>query len=102
MILVIDIGNTHTVFGIVKDDKIVVHWRVTSALARTEDEIGILLKNYFDHEGYLFSAIDGVSISSVVPDLTNAYVWMSQKYLKKDALVVDSSLELGLVTPSAG
>ncbi|MCB0282042.1 MAG: type III pantothenate kinase [Calditrichae bacterium] len=96
MILVIDIGNTHTVFGIVKDDKLAVHWRVTSSLARTEDEIGILLKNYFEHENFSFSQIKGVTISSVVPDLTKAYIWMAQKYFHKNALVIDSSLDLGL------
>lgn len=96
MILVIDIGNTHTVFGIVKDSQLIVHWRVTSALARTEDEIGILLKDYFEHEGFSFNQIQGVSISSVVPDLTKAYVWMSQKYLKKEAMVIDSRLDFGL------
>jgi len=96
MILVIDIGNTHTVIGIVKDGKVKVHWRVTSAQARTEDEIGLLLTNYFEMTGYVFESIEGVCISSVVPDLSKAYQWMSQKYLKKEALIIDSSLSLGM------
>lgn len=96
MILVIDIGNTHTVFGIIDGLEVKEHWRITSSLVRTEDEIGILLKNYFEHSGFEFSDIDGVCISSVVPDLSKAYLWMSEKYFHKDALLIDSSLDLGL------
>jgi type III pantothenate kinase len=96
MILVIDIGNTHTVIGIIKENNLLVHWRITSSLARTEDEIGLLLTNYFDLIGYKFDSIDGVCISSVVPDLSKAYQWMSQKYLGKEALLVDASFKLGM------
>lgn len=96
MILVIDIGNTHTVFGFVLDSKIKIHWRITSSLARTEDEIGILLKDYFQHSDYEFADVTGVCISSVVPDLSQVYVWMSQKYLGIDALIISSDLDLGM------
>jgi type III pantothenate kinase len=96
MILVVDIGNTHTVFGFVINSKIKLHWRITSSLARTEDEIGILLKDYFAHSGHKFSDVKGVCISSVVPDLSQAYVWMSQKYLGIDALIINSDLDLGM------
>ena len=95
-VLVVDIGNTHTVFGIIEGLEIKEHWRITSSLVRTEDEIGMLLKNYFEHSGFNFSDIDGVCISSVVPDLSKAYLWMSEKYFEKDALLIDSSLDLGL------
>lgn len=96
MILVIDIGNTHTVFGIFDGPELKDHWRITSALVRTEDEIGLWLKNYFDHSGFAFSDINGVCLSSVVPALSKSYIWMSHKYLKKEALVIDSSLDFGL------
>lgn len=43
MILVIDIGNTHTVVGLLHEKTLVYHWRITSNLMRTEDEIGGLL-----------------------------------------------------------
>ena len=96
MLLVVDIGNTHTVFGLVINSKIKIHWRITSSLARTEDEIGILLKEYFRHSNYKFSDVSGVCISSVVPDLSQVYVWMSQKYLEIDALIINSDLDLGM------
>jgi len=96
LVLVVDIGNTHTVFGVLDGLQVKEHWRITSSLVRTEDEIGMLLKNYFEHSGYKFSDIDGVCISSVVPDLSKAYMWMSEKYFKKEALLIDSTLELGL------
>lgn len=96
MILVIDIGNTHTVFGLMDGTTIVNHWRVTSSFARTEDEIGILLKEYMMHAGYNLTDVKGVCISSVVPDLTNSFKWMSQKYLGKEAMVISSDLDIGM------
>lgn len=96
MLLVIDIGNTQTVFGVFKGNEIIDHWRITSSMVRTEDEIGLLLKNYFDMGGYNFVEIDGVAISSVVPGLSKPYLWMCQKYLNKEAVLIDSTLELGM------
>jgi type III pantothenate kinase len=96
MLLVVDIGNTHTVFGVLKGQEVLDHWRISSSMVRTEDEIGVLLKNYFQIAGYDFKDIEGVAISSVVPDLSKSYQWMSQKYLKKEALLIDSGLKLGM------
>ena len=44
MLLAIDIGNTHTVVGVIKEKELLYHWRISSSLARTEDEIGAILK----------------------------------------------------------
>ncbi len=96
MLLVIDIGNTHTVFGVMRDGEILKHWRMTSSLARTEDEIGLILRLYCQQGGIDFSAISGVCISSVVPDLTASHVRMSQKYLGIKALVIHSGLKMGM------
>ena len=38
MDLMIDIGNTHTVVGLIEDGKLKHNWRLSSTLLRTEDE----------------------------------------------------------------
>jgi len=38
MLVVTDIGNTHTVFGIYQGEELLGHWRVVSATHRTSDE----------------------------------------------------------------
>jgi len=96
MLLVIDIGNTHTVFGLIENNAVISHWRLTSALLRTEDEIGMLFSTYLQQNNFQRDDIDGVAISSVVPDVTASYLRMSEKYLHKKALVIYSGLKLGM------
>jgi len=40
--------------------------------------------------------ITGVGISSVVPNLTDVFVWMSEKHFKVKPIVVSSELDLGI------
>jgi type III pantothenate kinase len=48
MLLAIDLGNTNTVFGVYDvNDKLVMHWRLSTQKDRTVDEYGILLRNLF-------------------------------------------------------
>ncbi|RMH64074.1 MAG: type III pantothenate kinase [Calditrichaeota bacterium] len=96
MLLVTDIGNTHTVFGLMREGRVLKHWRITSSLARTEDEIGVLLRIYCQQSGFDFKDISGVCISSVVPDLTASHVRMTEKYLNSKPLVIHAGLELGM------
>ncbi len=95
MLLAIDIGNTHTVFGLMNGTHVHNHWRITSGLARTEDEIGMLLMSFFDNDRIDIKSIDGVSISSVVPYLTSIYVQMSERYIKKTPFIINSRIDLG-------
>lgn len=95
MLLAIDIGNTHTVFGLMKGIKVLNHWRITSGLARTEDEIGMLLMSFFDNNNIEIKSIDGVSISSVVPNLTAIYVHMSERYIKQTPFIINNQIDLG-------
>ena len=43
MILVFDIGNTETTVGVFEGDALRAHWRLTTAVDRTPDELGLLL-----------------------------------------------------------
>ena len=95
MLLAIDIGNTHTVFGLMEGIEVRNHWRITSELARTEDEIGMLLMSFFDNDDIDVKNIDGVCISSVVPYLTSIYMQMSERYIKKTPFIINSQIDLG-------
>ena len=96
MLLVIDIGNTHSVIGVIKNDKIIRHWRITSQFVRTEDEIGMLVLNYFSQSGLDINDINGACISSVVPNLSTSFIWMCQKYLNIEPLIINNKLKLGM------
>lgn len=96
MFLAIDIGNTHTVFGVFKGQKLFANWRVSSGVTRTEDEIGTMLKTFFDQTGIRSKTIRGVGISSVVPDLTEVFELMARKYYGVKSLIISAELDLGM------
>jgi type III pantothenate kinase len=96
MFVAIDIGNTHTVFGVFQDRSLLGEWRVTSMLQRTEDEIGLQIQQLLSQQNVLPSSIRGIGIASVVPNLTDVYVAMAKKYFHLDPVVVNSSLDLGI------
>ncbi len=43
MLLAIDIGNTNISLGVYDREKVVAHWRLTTARSRTGDESGVAL-----------------------------------------------------------
>ncbi len=92
MLLAIDIGNTHTVLGVFREEKLTDHFRVTSDHALTVDECGILVKQLFPD----FPKIKHVIICSVVPPLTPVYQEMSKKFLKVEPVLVQWGLPLGI------
>jgi len=54
MILVIDVGNTHTVIGAYKEEKLSGHWRISTDLNKTEDEYGMLVKSLLSDSNLSF------------------------------------------------
>jgi len=95
MLLAIDIGNTHTVFGVYKKATLVADWRVTSMLQRTEDETGTQIRLFLTEAGIPLKRIHGVAISSVVPNLTDIFSMMARKYFRVEPLLISSALDLG-------
>ena len=73
MLFVIDIGNTHTVAGIIENQVISRQWRIKTDPAMTADELTIQYHNLFGMAGIEASSIRGVVLSSVVPQLESSY-----------------------------
>jgi type III pantothenate kinase len=81
MLLAIDLGNTNTVFGVYDaNDKLVMHWRLSTQKERTVDEYGILLRNLFALEKIDANKIRRVIIASVVPPLDPILLEMVSSY----------------------
>jgi len=68
VILCADIGNSHTVLGLVEDGKVVDHWRVSTLESRTADEWGVLLRGLL--RGSVVGAASGFAGGLVVDLLT--------------------------------
>jgi type III pantothenate kinase len=92
MLLAIDIGNTHTVLGTFRKNRLTDHFRVGSNHALTADECAIMIKQLFPGH----KKLKDVVICSVVPPLTPVYQEMGRRLLKVDALLVRWDLPLGI------
>ncbi len=96
MILVIDVGNTHTVIGVYDEKKLLSYWRISTDLNKTEDEYGILVKNLISNSNLSLSDIKSVVISCVIPPVSWILKKMSIDYFKVTALVVDPGIKTGI------
>jgi type III pantothenate kinase len=95
MLLAIDIGNTHTVIGVYKDEQLIADWRVTSSGTRTADETWLTIKNLCADVNISPVLITGVGISSVVPNLTDIFETIARKHIKIEPIVVGGHSDLG-------
>lgn len=95
-LLVIDIGNTHSVAGVYRNAHLLGHWRLASEPHRTPDEIGVLLRSLFQYSGIEVSQVQGIAISSVVPALTPSFASMCREYFQREPLVVGPGIRTGM------
>jgi type III pantothenate kinase len=96
MLLAIDVGNTDTVLGIYDGDRLVADWRMASLTHRTVDENWLTIKSFCSDANIPHAGINGVGISSVVPDLTGVFESLARKYFNVDPVTVTASLDLGI------
>ncbi len=96
MILVIDVGNTHTVIGVYDDKKLLSYWRISTDLNKTEDEYGMLVKNLLSNSNLSLSDIKSVVISCVIPPVSWILKKMSIDYFKVSALIVGPGIKTGI------
>lgn len=95
MLLAFDIGNTHIIMGIIDENgKVLLSFRVPSNQRLTEDEIFSYLRNITKFNGLELQKINGIIISSVVPNLITIFQFLGKKYFGIEPLVVDLNLKL--------
>lgn len=95
VILCIDIGNTQIVTGVFSNSgKILYKYRIASNDKLTEDEYFVHLKTLGDFHNIAIQNIKAIVISSVVPNLTNIFLYLSKKYFDVEPLIVDSNIKL--------
>ena len=70
MLLTFDVGNTETTLGLYDGEELRAHWRIMTEVARTADEVGVLLRGLLAGADVALREIDGVAIGSVVPSVT--------------------------------
>jgi type III pantothenate kinase len=96
MLLAIDTGNTHTVLGLFDGDRLAADWRLATRKGETADELGALLRALFAAEGLDPKSVDGVIVSSVVPDWNGILEATARRTFGRDALFVAPGIKTGL------
>lgn len=96
MLLVIDVGNTNIVLGVYEGKELIADWRLSTDSKRCADEYGIQVVQLFLQNKLDPSDIEGVIISSVVPNIMYSLEHMVRKYFEIDALVVGPGVKTGI------
>ena len=65
-LLCADIGNSHTVLGLVDDGEVLDHWRVATEERRTADEWAVLLQGLL-RESNVADLVQGIAVCATVP-----------------------------------
>lgn len=96
MLLVIDIGNTHTRFGLFKEDVLTHTWHLTTDIHRTHNQYYTFLLKSFNNTHVGIKDISGVCISCVVPRvLPILKMFCDQFFDLKPLIIDDGALKLG-------
>lgn len=102
MILTIDVGNTNITCGVFDNDEIVATFRITTKMARTSDEYGMILSNLLERNDIRPSDIEDAIICSVVPNVMHSLRGGLVKYFHITPIVVEAGIKTGIriVTPN--
>jgi type III pantothenate kinase len=97
MILVVDVGNTNTVLGLMggDDDKVLYTFRITT-VSRTTDELGVLFTQLLAKEGLSGDDIRGAICGSVVPSVVYTVEKACRRYLNVTCLMVGRGVKTGM------
>lgn len=93
-LLCVDIGNAHTVLGLVDGGEVDAHWRVATDEHRTADEWAVLLRGLVGED---LARIDGISVCATVPAVLHAWREMLTRHFGSlPHLVVEPGVRTGV------
>ena len=98
MLLVVDVGNTQTHFGLFPDGATTVseHWRFATVRDSTADELGAALRNLLALRGLGFDDLHASILSTTVPQLSHEWEHCADRYLGHQMTVVAPGLKTGM------
>jgi type III pantothenate kinase len=94
MDLVVDIGNTESVVGLMQGDHLRATWRLGSDGRRTSDEYALTLRQLLDAESAAATDIIRVTLASVVPGLTSTWAEAARRAFGVEAVAITAQTPL--------
>lgn len=96
MLLTIDVGNTNFTFGIFDGENLLTTFRMTTKQPRTSDEYGISIIDMLERNHISKKDVQGVIISSVVPNVMHSLTSSVIKYLDISPIIVGPGIRTGI------
>ena len=96
MLMVVDVGNSHTVIGLYEGEELAGHWRIVTENYRTSDELSILFTMLLQQDGIQMGRIEGCCISSVVPQVNVALHTVPKRMFGVEPVMVEPGIKTGL------
>lgn len=98
-LLAADIGNSHTVLGLVRDGEVVADWRVATDARRTSDEWAVLLRGLLgDPDSPVDHAdLTGIAVCATVPAVLHEWRDMlARHFADLPSVVVEPGVRTGV------
>ncbi len=96
LLVLVDVGNTNTVFGLYRRDQLVESFRLSTDSERTSDEYGALLLPLLGRLGLDPTTAEAVVISSVVPPLNATLDRLARRFFDCEPLFVGPGVKTGM------
>ena len=96
MILPVDAGNTNIVLGVHNGKEYIASWRISTDAKKTSDEYSIQVMELFNLSGIDYKEIDGVIVSSVVPNIMHSLENMLRKCFCHEPIIVGPGIKTGI------
>jgi len=96
MILVLDVGNTNITFGVYDGQELVTTFRITTKIARTSDEYGILIRDLLHMNDINRADIEGSIVASVVPNIMHSLTGAMVRYIGSNPIVIGPGTKTGI------
>lgn len=91
--LIIDVGNTNATFGVYEQDEIKSYWRLATKNITTADEFGLFIISMIGHWHIDSKEIEGVAVSSVVPNVMYSLTHGIQKYIGLEPFIASPATD---------
>lgn len=96
MILLVDVGNTNIVLGVYKNSEYIASWRISTDVKKTSDEYAIQVMQLFTQSVLDPKEVEGIIISSVVPNIMHSLENMIKKCFGINPIVVGPGVKTGI------
>lgn len=96
VILLFDVGNTHTVAGLTEDGFNFVKWRLSTQRYETEDELYSHLSTLLNYHRVEIENVRHVVVASVVPSINHVFSKFAAKYASTSVTWVQADQSSGI------